>query len=80
MVGIHLGRLRRVDGYGKEVLILTFLRVVSPEVGEILVRPTAVVTEENLRMTNSDNVVLSESQDLETIPGQYLYLWSIAFL
>ncbi|MDT9340588.1 hypothetical protein VV11_014515 [Trichodesmium erythraeum 21-75] len=79
-MGIHLGRLRRVDGYGKEVLILTFLRVVSLEVGEILVRPTAVVTKENLRMTNSDNVVLSESQDLETIPGQYLYLWSIAFL
>ena len=79
-MGIHLGRLRRVDGYGKEVLILTFLRVVSLEVGEILVRPTTVVTEENLRMTNSDNAVLSESQDLETIPGQYLYLWSIAFL
>lgn len=60
-MGIYLGRLRRVDGYGKEVLILIFLRVVLLEVGEILVRLIVVVIKENLRMINFDNVVLFES-------------------
>ena len=48
LVGIHVG-LTKVGGDGKGVLISTFLRMVSPEVEEVLVRPLQRQLEEERR-------------------------------
>jgi hypothetical protein len=50
LVGIHVG-LTKVGGDGKGVLISTFLRMVSPEVEEVLVRSTPDV----LSSSSSEN-------------------------
>ncbi|NEQ35854.1 MAG: tetratricopeptide repeat protein [Okeania sp. SIO3I5] len=65
LVGIHVG-LTRVGGDGEGVLISTFLREVSPEVEEVLVRGTPVATIENEVVENVDNVTPSQIKDAES--------------
>jgi hypothetical protein len=60
LVGIHVG-LTKVGGDGKGVLISTFLRMVSPEVEEVLVRPTPDV----LPSSSSDNEEVKLRRQLE---------------
>ena len=70
LVGIHAG-LAKADGDGKGVLISTFLRMVSPEVKDLLLRATPTVTLESLTVKNSENVALSPTRDAEITPISY---------
>ncbi|MDE5117194.1 MAG: tetratricopeptide repeat protein, partial [Trichodesmium sp. St2_bin2_1] len=70
LVGIHAG-LAKADGDGKGVLISTFLRTVSPEVKDLLLRATPTVTLESLTVQNSENVALSPTQYAEITPISY---------
>ena len=70
LVGIHAG-LAKADGDGKGVLISTFLRMVSPEVKDLLLRATPTVTLESLTVKNSENVALSPTQYAEITPISY---------
>jgi hypothetical protein len=60
LVGIHVG-LTKVGGDGKGVLISTFLRMVSPEVEEVLVRSTPDV----LSSSSSENEKVELRRQLE---------------
>ena len=60
LVGIHVG-LTKVGGDGKGVLISTFLRMVSPEVEEVLVRSTP----DFLSSSSSENEKVELRRQLE---------------
>ena len=61
LVGIHVG-LTKIDGDGKGVLISTFLRMVPPEVEEVLVRSTPDV----LSSSSSENEKVKLGQKLDS--------------